>query len=656
MRRAVIPQDLLGIRFVSDPQISPDGRRVAFVVTTLSDEKDEYLSSVWVMDTAGGEPRPFTTGPRRDTAPRWSPDGMRLAFVSDREAKTKAQLYVMPSDGGEPMRLTDMKNGVSGPVWSPDGTRLAFVSRVGGWQEPEREEERGKSRPARVITSLKYKFDGEGFTYDRRPHVFVIPADGGQARQLTDGDFPDAWPVWSPDGRLIAFAAERHETRDEDWADDIYVVPADGGDLHRLTETAGPVWFPIFSPDGGSIAYFSSPYPKDDGRNARVFSVSLNGDKPACLTEDLDRPAWIVMPPAWSADGEGILFVIRDRGNHPIYRVRAKGGESPALFIAGDRTVTGLSVARGGGRVAFTATDSVSPAEVFVCNADGTGERQLTDLNRAWKAEVSLATPERFGYHRAGFEIDGWVMKPVGLHPGKRSPALLWIHGGPHGEFGNYFSHEFQVYAGTGYAVIYTNPRGSQGYGEAFSRAVVGDWGGGDFADIMAGLEEALRRYPFIDAGRLGVIGISYGGYMTSWAIGHTNRFKAACSEAAINNIHTQFGTSDIGHIWNVGESGFLPWENMQWYLDRSPLTYAKEIDTPLLIVHSENDLRCPVEQGEQLFVALKKLRKDVTFVRFPDESHGLAVLGTPRHRLERFRLILEWFAKYLTPEPGAAS
>jgi dipeptidyl aminopeptidase/acylaminoacyl peptidase len=247
-------------------------------------------------------------------------------------------------------------------------------------------------------------------------------------------------------------------------------------------------------------------------------------------------------------------------------------------------------------------------------------------------------------------------MKPFGFEPGKRYPALLNVHGGPHTQYGQYFFDEFQVYAGAGYVVIYTNPRGSQGYGEEYTRAVIGDWGGVDFADVMAGVDEALRRYDFIDPERLGVMGGSYGGFLTSWTVGHTTRFKAACSERAVNNTYTLFGTSDIGHSFSEAQSGYLPWENMAWYIEHSPLTYAKDITTPLLIMHSENDLRCPMEQAEQLFVALKKLRREVLLVRFPDEDHELSRAGKPRHRLERFRYILQWFDKYLQPAGTSAA
>jgi dipeptidyl aminopeptidase/acylaminoacyl peptidase len=651
-RRPVTAHDLTRLRGISDPQISPDGRRVAFVMTTASEEHDEYLSNVWVVDVDGGEPRRFTTGPTRDTLPRWSPDGRWLAFVSDRGPKRKAQLYATPGDGGEPIQLTDLPNGVSGPwgvAWSPDSTQLAFVGRVGGWQEPEREEDRRKSRPAHVISTLKYRFEGVGFTYDRRPHIFVVPIAGGAPKQITDGDFPDAWPAWSPDGTRIAFVAERHETRDTDTNDAIYEIGVRGGAPRRLSSTLAPMWAPAYSPDG-AIAHAGMRV-AEDGYNFLVFLQPVNGTERICLTEALDRSAWEAVPPAWSADGEWVLFVGRDQGTYPLYRVRAKAGDVPVAIIGGRRTVNGFSSARETGAIAFTATEPTTPTELFVCNADGSGERQLTHLNREWRGEVDLSVPERFTFHRAGFDIDAWVMKPVPFDPANRYPALLCIYGGPHREFADTYWHEAQVEAAAGYALIYVNPRGSQGYGEGFSRASVGDWGGGDFVDLMSGVDEAVRRCRFIDAERLGVIGISYGGFMTSWVVGHTDRFKAACSEAAVNNVATQVGTSDIGWHWTINEQGGVPpWEDPGRYVDRSPLTYAPSIHTPLLIVHGESDRRCSIVESEQLFVALKRLGREVVFVRVPDAGHGFGALGRPRQRLEGFGIILDWFGKYLRP------
>jgi dipeptidyl aminopeptidase/acylaminoacyl peptidase len=653
-RRPMVPEDLLRIRFVSDPQISPDGRRVAFVVTTLSDARDEYLSTIWIADPGGGPARPFTRGPRRDAVPRWAPDGRRLAFVSERERRAKGQLYVMPADGGEPVRLTDQRHGVSSPAWSPDGTRLAFVSRVGGWEEPKDEEERERSRPPHVIEVLKYKSNGTGFVHDRPAHVFVVGADGGPARQLTDGHFEHQHPVWSPDGRRVAFVSARHPGRDEDNAADAWIVPAEGGAARRLTRTAGPVSWPSISPDGGTLAYLGHALPREVSRHVRVHAVPVAGGPPVCLTASLDRncePMTGAVGPQWLGTTGALLFQVEDEGDVPLHRVAATGAGSPERVVGGARQVTAFSVSADGARIAFVATDDVSPGEVFVCRSDGTGERQLTDLNREWKAEVALARPERFRFARAGFTIDGWVMPPATFEPGRRYPALLNIHGGPASQYGHRFFDEFQVYAGAGYAVVYVNPRGSRGYGEAFARAVVGDWGGADYADLMAGLDEALRRFPYLDPDRLGVMGGSYGGFMTSWIVGHTDRFRAACSERAVNALWSAFGTSDIGHAFvEAHAEGRPPWDDLKWYLERSPLSYARDIRTPLLIVHSEDDLRCPMEQAEQLFVALKKLRRPVRLVRFPGEDHELSRSGRPRHRLARFRVLLEWFAEHLPP------
>ncbi len=644
-RRAMEAKDLTRIRFVSDPQISPDGKQVAFVVTTLSEEKDEYLSNIWLVDVAGGEPRRFTTGPKRDTKPRWSLDGARIAFVSERESGKKGQLYVMPVSGGEPVRLTDLKNGAGSPAWSPDGTRLAFLSGVGGWQEPESEDEKQKSKPPQVISVLKYRYNGEGFVHERHPHLFVVPAAGGEPKQITEGDFAVANPAWSPDGSLIAFVAARHADRDVDNASDVWVISPEGGDPRRVTDTAGPLESPAFSPDGRTIAYLGHRHGDDAGRNSRLFTIPLHGGVPTGLTLELDRDC---VEFVWTDRGATLAVTVCERGDVPMYQVASNESTSPRQVVGGARQVLDVSTDARGQILTFTASDPVSPAEIFVCMTDGTGERQLTDLNRDWKNDVALGQPERYQYQRAGFELDCWVIKPFGFDPSKKYPALLNIHGGPATQYGHNFFDEFQVYAGAGYVVVYTNPRGSQGYGEEFTRAIIGDWGGGDFADVMAGLDDVLRRCEFIDPDRLGVMGGSYGGYLTSWTVGHTDRFKAACSERALNTFTSFTGTSDIGPRFAPMYSGFKPWENPHWYIEHSPLTHASKINTPVLIVHAEQDLRCPIEQAEQLFAALKMQRKETLFVRFPDETHEMSRSGKPRHRLERFRIILDWFGKYL--------
>ncbi len=659
-RRGMMPEDITRIRWVGDAQMSPDGQRVAFVVTTLCEERDQYLSNIWMVAADGGPPRRLTSGDKRDRAPRWSPDGTRLAFVSERQGQKRPQLYIMPIDGGESVRLTELAQGVADPVWSPDGRRLAFVSRVGGDEEPQGEPAEPRSRPARVITTLKYKMNGEGFVYDRRSHLFVVVVDDGTVSQVTDSDDNHGEPAWSPDGTLLAFTSARHAERDEDDASDVWIMSRDGGEPRCLTDTTGPAGRPAFSPDGRAIAYLGHRQRYDAGYNWRLYTVPLDGGAPTCLSDGLDRNCRALgsRGPLWSADGDTLMVGVQTQGDVHVYQLDVKGRQAPKAVLDGSRQIIDVSAAADGSRLAFAAMDPTNPAEVFTCRPDGSAERRLTDLNSDWKAEVALAAPRRIACERDGCALATWVVKPYGFEPGKRYPLLLNIHGGPHMMYGHDFFDEFQVYSGAGYAVLYANPRGSQGYGEAFTREVIGDWGGVDYADVTAALDAALQQCDFIDPQRLGVMGGSYGGYLTTWAVGHTGRFRAACSERAVNNVHTLFGSSDIGHSFAEAQSGCLPWDNLDWYLQRSPLTHAANITTPLLILHAENDLRCPIEQAEQLFVALKKQRKEVCFVCFPDEGHDLSRAGRPRHRLERFRIILEWFASHLDPSnrtPGTA-
>ncbi len=648
----MLPNDIMQLTGVADPRLSPNGTTVAYVVTGLDGESNEYRSAIWLAALDGSSPpRRLTAGTRRDADPRWSPDGARLAFTSNRNDDTM-QLYVMPVGGGEPQRLTALKEDVTQAAWSPDGATIAFVSRV---RDAAYDESDDKRRAPRRFTRLLYKYEHIGWIGDRPAHLFTMPADGsGSPRQITTGAFQDAAPVWSPDGATLAFVSARQPDWDIEPVTDIYLIDVSGGDDEplRLTQGAGTVELPSWSPDGERLAMLRYPGVFDDPRHTQVAVVDAASGALTLLTRQLDRNCSTypsLREPLW--DGANLVFVVEDHGNVHLYRVPADGSAGPELLVGGEREVTGYDLVAG--RLALAATEPTMVSELFVLEARGK-TRRLTHVGDAFAAGRELVAPERFTAVSAdGTEVEAWVMKPAGARGGVKYPALLNIHGGPFTQYGNRLFDEFQVEAGHGYAVVYCNPRGSSGYGEEWGRAIRGPspdgpgWGTVDFDDCLAVVDEAVERFDFIDPERLGVIGGSYGGYMTSWIVGHTDRFKAAVSERAVNSFVSMWGSSDVG--WDMkGYLGAFLYEDTEAYLKVSPLTYAEAITTPLLILHSENDLRCPIEQGEQLFTTLRLLKRPVEMVRFPAESHELTRSGSPLHRVQRFELVLEWFDRFL--------
>jgi dipeptidyl aminopeptidase/acylaminoacyl peptidase len=644
------PDDVYELTGAGDPRIAPDGLRVAYVVTSADREKGEYRSAVWIARLDGSEePRRFTFGEKRDGSPRWSPDARWLAFVSNRgDDKAQAQLYVIPAEGGEARRLTDLKESVSDVTWSPDSTRLAFTSRV---RDEAYEEEDDSKRAPRRFTRLFQKLDSVGWTGDRRSHVFVVDLEGGEPRQITEGDSENGTPAWSPDGKRIVFAATRGERWDTELINRLYAVDAEGGEPTQLTGDDGSYETPAFSPDGTRIAY---RFIREDGTHPyhhQVGVMNADGSDAKILTAALDRqcaPHPDYREPIW--DGERILFTVEDGGNTHAYTVEADGTSDPLLLVGGELAVSGYDLRDG--RLAYVASTHTTMRELYA-TTDG---RKLTRVGDAFTSGRELVEPERFTAVSAdGYEVDAWVVRPAGFEQGKRYPTLLNIHGGPFAQYSTGFFDESQVYAGGGYVVLFSNPRGGSGYSEAHGRAIRGPvggagpgWGTRDYEDLMAVVDTAIERFDFVDSDRLGVIGGSYGGYMTSWIVGHTNRFKAAVSERAVNNLVSMFGSSDLFWVFERQFGGPM-WDHMDAYIEKSPSTYAKSIETPVLVMHSEQDLRCSIEQGEHLFNLLRLLGKDVEMLRFPAESHELSRAGSPVHRVQRFEAILEWFGRYLS-------
>ncbi len=640
----MVPEDVYELAWAGDPRISPDGSTVAFTVTRIDREANDYRSAIYLAPAdRSTPPRRLTSGEKRDGSPRWSPDGRELAFASNRDGDC-SQLYVLPLRGGEARRLTNTKESVREPAWSPDGTRLAFVART---RDPLYEEEdEGKRAPHR-FTRLFFKFDDEGWTGDRRQQVYVVASDGStEPVQLTEGDFESMSPTWSPDSEWIAFSSARDDDWDTRIFSDLFVVAAGGGAPRKITGSDGQCAFPAWSPDGALLAFLYVPGIFDDPRHAQLTVVPAKGGEQRILSASLDRncnPYPPVRVPAW--DGDAIVFAVEDHGNNDLYRASADGSSCDAILRG--IGVTGFDAA--GGDFVYTASTPTTFSELYLA-----GE-PITQLTAPFASRRELSEPERFtAVSKDGTEVEAWIVPPAGLEEGKRYPLLLNIHGGPYTQYTTKFFDEFQVLAGAGYAVAFCNPRGSSGYSEEWGRAIRGPgelgpgWGSVDYEDLMAVTDEAVSRFAFCDGERVGVLGGSYGGFMTSWIVGHTDRFQAACSERAVNNMIAEAGSSDIG-VWFKGYTGSHWFEDPETHRKLSPSTYAQNVTTPLLIVHSEDDLRCPVVNAEELFSILRILGREVEFVRFPHgEGHELSRSGTPRHRVQRFEILVDWFDRYL--------
>jgi len=677
MMRSITIEDLYSIKFLSRPRISPDGQRVAYVVTTIEEHKHEYRSAIWVAPTTGGEARRFTTGSANASNPSWSPDGRWLAFVSNREGeltrpnlkgqkkvgKGKPQIWLIPADGGEARQLTCTEHGASSPVWSPDSKRLLFSAQVGPSDE---ETPDGKPLPkVRVIDRLCYRQEGVGFIHERRSHLFLIGIASGEVRQLTDGDCDNSSASWSPDGTQIAFVSNRNEDRWRIPGDDVHVLSLNHGQpgiLRRLTDTSQSCLSPSWSPDGQTIAFIASPKIRA-AEHFYLYTVTANTKQPVvtCLSQEFEGSFMdltnsdvgddqLAPPPGWSADGKTLYVLASQRGSTRLYAIPSHGaGKRPVILTPGNVHVRDFSIDQSKNMLALLVADPVHPQEIFVRSTKLSAEmRRISYANDDLVNELILSTPELITHTGADdWSIDGWLMKPYDFDPTRKYPLIVEIHGGPHTQYGYGFLHEMQLLVAQGYVVFYANPRGSVGYGYDFANAVRQAWGEKPSIDILQGVDEVLKR-GYIDEQCLGVIGGSYGGFMVNWLIGHSDRFKVAVTDRCVSNMASMFGSSDIGWDYIEDHTETLPWKDLDRYLHMSPLTYVQDMHTPLLIIHGEQDQRCNLEQAQQLFAALKYMERDVQLVIFEGQGHGLSRGGHPKMRLERLRHITNWFAKYL--------
>ncbi|HEX9944125.1 MAG TPA: S9 family peptidase [Thermoanaerobaculia bacterium] len=691
-KRPITETDLFKFVWIADPRISPDGSQVVFVRVTVNEKKDGYDTALWIVPTDGGEPaRPFTSGPS-DSSPRWSPDGSRIVFVRSekKDEDSSSQLYLISTRGGEAVALTDMPQGAGAPAWSPDGKTLAFVSNANKkdldkWRARKKDEEEQKGKEGekkekdkaeeresdvRVITRAIYRFNNAGYADPTRPsHIWTVavPADATTSpkpKQITAGEFDEGDPVWSPDGATIYFNAnpvkESYYVAPDS---DLFAVPARGGAVRKVVSIEGPIGDFSVSPDGGRIAFsgFLNASPERShnqtdlfvaearpGARAANLTASYDGDVGEGLAADQHAPrGGRPQPIVWSRDGRSVCVVTGERGRVNLMRFDASTGAAEPL-TRGDQEVASYTASRDGSRMALVVSTPTVIGDLYALDAATGRLTPLVRPNQDLFSQLDLTAPEEITYKSFdGREIHGFVQKPPDFKPGRRYPLILNIHGGPHAAFGYAFFHEMQWMAAKGYVVLYPNPRGSSTYGQEFGNVIQYNFPGDDAKDLLAGVDEMVKR-GIADPKRLGVTGGSGGGILTNWIITQTDRFAAAASQRSIADWASFWYTADFTLFTPFWFKG-APWEDPQDYARRSPITYANKITTPLMLIEGETDYRTPpAAGGEQMFRALKYLKKPVVMVRFPDESHDLSRSGQPWHRIERLRHILAWFDKYL--------
>lgn len=662
--RLTTADDLYLFQTPAEPRISPDGAQVAFCVQRVERETEKKYTNLWLAAADGARLRQFTHGKWADTMPRWSPDGRTLAFLSNRGSEEQAQIYLLPVDGGEARPLTSLKGNFASLEWSPDGTKLLSQFRKKDADAEEREKDEAKKKLGisyRHITRSDYKFDGAGYLPKERWHVWVIDAATGEATQLTDGDKDETEPRWSPDGERILFTSNRSERPDMDLdATEFYLMPAAGGEMEQVQTRPGRKFGAVFSPDGRHIAYLGREQSGRWYQNATVYVAPLDGRGPVRnITGHLDlhmvgatngdifngsSPSL----PVWSADGQRIFCGATARGNEPLVSLAAfEPNNEPLWLIAEPGVLGGHTFDRARRRVAYLWSTLDDPAQLYVRDLDGGEPRQLTTLN-PWLTEVETGEIEAVWFKAAdGYDLHGWILKPPGFDPARRYPSILQIHGGPQTQYGNIYMHEFHYLAAAGYVVYWSNPRGSQGYGEDCAGAIYGQWGTVDYDDVMA-WADYVEQLPYIDPERMGVTGGSYGGYMTTLIIGRTHRFKAAVAQRAVSNFLSFYGSSDLNWGLENLAGTAAPWDDVQGCWAQSPISAIGNARTPTLVIHSENDYRCDQEQGEQVFIALRRLGVDTELLLLPGESHGVSRGGRTDRRIARLEHMAGWFERYL--------
>ncbi|MCP3956341.1 MAG: S9 family peptidase [bacterium] len=651
--------DVFELEWASDPRISPDGERVVYVRNFMDVMSDRRRSNLWIIDSGGGGHRPLTTGLANDASPRWSPDGERLLYTSRADGST--QLYVRWMDSGQTARLTQLTSSPGGLAWSPDGKHIAFSMLARKKPEkfvklPKKPEGATWAEDAVTIDKVIYRRDGAGFVKDGYRQIFVLSADGGTPRQVTSGAYHHGnRPVWTPDGDALIFSANRHD----DWEYDprnseLYELTLADGSIRALTDRQGPDAAPALSPDGSRVAYLGYDDRYQGYQILRLYVMDRKGGKPKQLAAGLDRS---IVAPVWNGAGEGVFFQYTDSGNTKI-GYASLDGETEQLAADLGGTSLGRPYASGSftvapdGRFAFTHSRPDHPADVAVGRKGEDGTRRLTRLNDDLFShkEIGPVTEMWVESSHDGRRIQSWVVKPPGFDPAKKYPLILEIHGGPFANYGDRFAAEVQLYAASGYVVLYVNPRGSSGYGEEFGNLIHHAYPGYDYDDLMSSVDALLAK-GFVDEDNLFVTGGSGGGVLTAWIVGKTDRFAAAVSAKPVINWYSFALTADMYNMFYKYWFPGFPWDHPEQYLERSPLHHVGNVKTPTMLLTGEEDYRTPMAESEQFYQALKLRKVDSMLVRIPGASHGIA--RRPSNLMSKVAHILAWFEKYRSQSDG---
>ncbi|MDM5335024.1 S9 family peptidase [Ureibacillus composti] len=659
-KRLLEAEDLYKIQSITNPRISPDGESAIFIRTQMDQEENKYYSHLFHIKISTGKVLQWTFGKEKIINPQWSPDGKQVAFISNRDEKNR--LYIMNKDGGEPKKITTFDSEVESFLWSPCGEKIWITSRITedeDFFEKDIKEQKNPPKPY-VVDQMKYKMDGIGGEGLVKQGVYsqiaMISLRDQSVTQFSQGNYSHKIMDISSDGKKLIIGVNREENQDFNFSEPIYLVDVETKEEMVIVNQEGYFGGAKFSPDDCYVAYVGSDDSYKNATQANLYIFDTLTNITQNLTEGIDSPVGdyavadiqqgVNAPSICWTETNDYYFRLSSMGDVRLYYGTLDGAIYPAS--PEEEHVYDYDVSKDGLFALVCVSNPTSPGELYHYEITTGNRKKLTHFHDDFHNEVELATPTPISYKSVdGLDVHGWMMKPIRLEEGKKYPLIVEIHGGPHTMYSNTFFHELQLLAALGYGVLYVNPRGSHGYSQSFVNAVRGDYGGGDYEDIISGLDFAIQENSWIDERRLGVTGSSYGGFMTNWIVGHTNRFKAAVTQRSISNWISFFGVSDIGYYftdWQLGTDMMNP--EKLW--DHSPLKYAKNIETPLLILHSEKDFRCPIEQAEQLFMTLKTMKKETSFVRFPENNHNLSRTGTPNLRIERLRQIVSWFEKYL--------